>query len=141
MFQKGEIWAYPTDTSFGLGVRADDFEMLEALRKLKQRPSDKFFSLMCRDFEMLKAFAEIPGQWQGKTFDTHFFFECPRTAILKPKKKLPVSPFWLKEKVAFRVSTIPAVAKHIIFPITAPGFALPQPPVRPAQAPGRAIPA
>ena len=60
MFQKNEIWAFPTDTSFGFGVRADDTKGLENLYKLKQRPTGKYFSLFVRDWEMLADYAEVP---------------------------------------------------------------------------------
>lgn len=114
MFGFGEIWAYPTDTSFGLGVRADDAEGLEALNSLKDR-KDKFFSLMMRDEEMLRHFAEVP-----EGLDLHkFFFEKPRTIVLKPSANLPKSKFWPENKVAFRISTISEVAESIDFPITA----------------------
>ena len=115
MFNHGEIWAYPTDTSFGLGVRADDISGLGKLSALKGGRSEKYFSLMCANEKMLRKFAEVPDH-----FDVHdFFFTKPRTALFKPTDKLPQSKFWPSDKVAFRVSTIPEVAKHIAFPITA----------------------
>ncbi len=114
IFSKGEIWAYPTDTSFGLGVRADDEGTLERLAILKGRTSKQYFSLMVRDLEMLKEFAEVPVGFQAD-----FFMEEPRTAILKPTFLLPVSKFWPKQSVAFRVATIPEVSEQIDYPITA----------------------
>lgn len=114
MFDFGEIWAFPTDTSFGLGVRADDEAGLENLHALKKRDSGKFFSLVVRDMVMLERFAEIP-----EGVDTFFFTERPRTVILKPKKDLPLSVYWPKDRVAFRISTIPEIAQEIDFPITA----------------------
>lgn len=113
MFKKGEIWAYPTNTSFGLGARIDDTESLQKIVELKQRPSGKFFSLMVKDFEMLRKYAEIPSD-----FPNNFFSEKPRTAIFKPTKKLPQSPFWPTEKVAFRVSQIKEISQKIEIPIT-----------------------
>jgi len=114
MFSKTTIWAYPTDTSFGLGVRADDERGLEKLAKLKGRSAKKFFSLMVKDFEMLKEFAVVP-----KGLDASFFLESPKTALLKPKATLPHSEYWPEDKVAFRMATIPEIAEQIEFPITA----------------------
>jgi len=77
MFQKGEIWAYPTDTSFGLGVRADDKKGLEALAELKGRDNTKYFSLMMRDEEMLRHFAVVPEELESdflKKFLVQRFF-------------------------------------------------------------------
>ncbi len=114
LFKKGTITAYPTDTSFGLGVRIDDTKTLDLLYFLKQRPPKKFFSLMVCDFKMLSEYAKIPANLSKK-----FFYEKPRTIILRPTNKLPISPFWPKDKVAFRISTIREVANVIICPITA----------------------
>ncbi len=114
MFRKGSIIAYPTDTSFGLGVRADDSQTLERLYILKKRPIQKYISLMVRDWEMLEKFAFIP-----KTLSKDLFFNTPYTALLKPKPILPSSPFWDSEKVGFRICTIEEVARYITYPITA----------------------
>ena len=114
MFNKGEIWAYPTDTSFGLGVRVDDVLGLANLEKLKKRQSGKFYSIMVSDFKMLQEFAIIPDN-----LDANFFTEKPRTVILEPTFKLPKSKFWPAKKVAFRISTLKKIAESIKYPITA----------------------
>ncbi len=115
MFNFGEIWGYPTDTSFGLGVRADDANGLERLAKLKGGRSEKYFSLMCADEKMLRVFAKVP-----EDFDVHnFFFEKARTVLFEPADTLPKSKFWPSNKVGFRVSTISDIAQHIEFPVTA----------------------
>jgi len=114
MFEKTIIWAYPTDTSFGLGVRADDERGLEKLAKLKGRSANKFFSVMVKDFEMLKEFAVVPRE-----VNESFFFDSPKTVLLRPKDTLPHSSYWPEDKVAFRISTIKEVAEKIKYPITA----------------------
>lgn len=114
MFDRGTITALPTDTSFGLAVRADDPEMLSELAFLKSRRPEQKLSLMCANWEMLKKFAEVP---EGLPED--FFTEKPRTVILRPTPELPVSEFWPAESVAFRVATIPEVAAAIEYPVTA----------------------
>lgn len=114
MFKKGKIVAYPTDTSFGLGVRADDVSGLEELYALKHRPVNKFCSLMVKDWDMLREFAEVPAD-----LPMDFFTKRPRTVILKPKQCLPMSPYWPKEGVGFRVATIPSIADAIDYPVTA----------------------
>lgn len=114
LFKKGQIVAFPTDTSFGLGIRADDPEGLRKLKELKQRPDEKYFSLMVKDLEMLKVFAQVQNNYTSKLLQN-----TPLTALLKPSKNLPTSPFWPEDKVAFRIATIPEVAKAITYPITA----------------------
>ena len=69
---------------------------------------------MVKDLEMLKEFAEVP-----RGVNEAFFFDSPKTALLKPKDTLPRSPYWPEDKVAFRISTIKEVAEKIKYPITA----------------------
>jgi L-threonylcarbamoyladenylate synthase len=114
MFEKTIITAFPTDTSWGLGVRADDAPGLKNIARLKKRKPEQMFSLMVRDMKMLQQYAEVPAD-----FPANFFFEKPRTAILKPKETLPQSDYWPENSVAFRVATIPEVAAEIEYPITA----------------------
>ncbi len=114
MFNKGEIWAYPTDTSFGLGVRCDDGKALQKLAKLKGRDASKYFSLMVKDWEMLEEYARIP-----KDVDRGYLDNFAFTLLLKPKKKLPMSQFWPKDKVGFRVCNIPQIKSVIEVPVTA----------------------
>lgn len=114
MFTHGTITAYPTDTSFGLGCRADDTQGLDKLTELKARAPQKFYTLMVRDEEMLREYAEVP-----ENFDPQIFFEKPFTVLLKPKSTLPKSKYWPEDKVGFRISTIPEVAQQIEYPITA----------------------
>jgi tRNA threonylcarbamoyl adenosine modification protein (Sua5/YciO/YrdC/YwlC family) len=114
MFKTGLIVAYPTDTSYGLGVRADDKEGLETLYALKNRPAEKYTTLMVKDWQMLGEFAQVPD-----SLDEAFFVDEPRTVILKPTKKLPKSPYWPEDGVGFRIATRPEVAIEIDYPVTA----------------------
>lgn len=114
MFEKGKITAFPTDTSWGLAVRADDEAGMDALAELKGRKEGQYFSLIVRDMEMLREFAEVP-----EDFPEDYFTEVPRTVILKPTDKLPKSKYWPEKSVAFRVTTLPEVAEQINCPITA----------------------
>jgi len=114
MFATGKVIAFPTDTSYGLGVRADDPQMLQTLYDLKQRPAYKYCSLMVKDWAMLKAFAEVPPE-----LPLDFFTEKPRTVILKPTLKLPLSEFWPQTGVAFRVAPLKEVAAAIDYPVSA----------------------
>ena len=114
MFDQGKITAFPTDTSWGLAVRADDESAMDALAELKGRKEGQYFSLIVRDYEMLREFAEV-----SEDFPEDFFTEKPRTAIFRPTKKLPKSKYWPENSVAFRVTTLPAVSEQINYPVTA----------------------
>jgi tRNA A37 threonylcarbamoyladenosine synthetase subunit TsaC/SUA5/YrdC len=88
--------------------------MLQALYALKKRPSSKYCSLMVKDWDMLCEFAEVPPE-----LPIYFFSVKPRTVILKPTTKLPLSEFWPKGGVAFRVAPLKAVAAAIEYPVSA----------------------
>lgn len=60
----GEIIAFPTETVYGLGVVYDSYEAVEKLKKAKQRPENKPFTLMVSSKEMIYQFAEINQQAQ-----------------------------------------------------------------------------
>jgi len=49
VLSKGGIVAFPTETVYGLGCRADKKDVVEKLYELKQRPKDKPFSLAIGD--------------------------------------------------------------------------------------------
>jgi L-threonylcarbamoyladenylate synthase len=43
---RGQIIAFPTETVYGLGVRADDAEAVDMLYRIKNRPREKRFTLL-----------------------------------------------------------------------------------------------
>ncbi|TSC73057.1 MAG: tRNA threonylcarbamoyladenosine biosynthesis protein [Parcubacteria group bacterium Gr01-1014_38] len=46
LLSRGQVVAYPTGTSYGLGVNALDQRALEQLSALKQRPEDKTYTVL-----------------------------------------------------------------------------------------------
>ncbi len=46
LLREGAVIAFPTETVYGLGARADDAAAVAELRRLKDRPQDKPFSLL-----------------------------------------------------------------------------------------------
>jgi len=46
LLRRGRIVAFPTETVYGLGARADDTEAVEQLRRVKGRPSGKPFAVL-----------------------------------------------------------------------------------------------
>ncbi len=46
LLRAGRVVAFPTETVYGLGARADDPEAVAELRRVKQRPRGKPFSLL-----------------------------------------------------------------------------------------------
>lgn len=49
LLRSGAIIAFPTETVYGLGARADDPDAVDRLRSLKKRPAGKPFSLLIAD--------------------------------------------------------------------------------------------
>ena len=48
-----EVIAFPTETVMGLAVIYDDFEAYKLLNKIKRRPEDKPYTLMCGEISDL----------------------------------------------------------------------------------------
>jgi L-threonylcarbamoyladenylate synthase len=49
LLRDGELVAFPTETVYGVGGRADDAEAVEALYRVKQRPRDKKCAILIAD--------------------------------------------------------------------------------------------
>jgi Sua5/YciO/YrdC/YwlC family protein len=54
-----KVIAFPTETVYGLGVVYDSLTAITALKKAKQRPENKPFTLMVSDKKVIHEFAEI----------------------------------------------------------------------------------
>ncbi|HHS82579.1 MAG TPA: threonylcarbamoyl-AMP synthase [Devosia sp.] len=59
LLRAGKIVAFPTDTVFGLGVRADRDAAAKALFALKSRPPHMPLSVLCADMNMVRALVRI----------------------------------------------------------------------------------
>ena len=54
LLREGQLVAFPTETVYGLGARADDDAALQALLRIKERPPDKKFTILIAR----------PGDWR-----------------------------------------------------------------------------
>ena len=80
------IIAFPTETVFGLGIRATSKANYDKLVEVKHRPSDKPFTLMCssiKDFEDIVEINDLTRKIIEK------FMPGPITLILKVKTSVP----------------------------------------------------
>lgn len=59
LLRDGSVCAFPTDTVFGLGVRADNVVAVTELFALKQRPLSKPLIALCADIEMVKTLVKF----------------------------------------------------------------------------------
>jgi len=61
-FWLGGLIAYPTEAVYGLGCNPLDWEAVQRLLQLKQRPVDKGLILIAADFDQLRPFVIEPAQ-------------------------------------------------------------------------------
>lgn len=79
------LLAFPTETVYGLGVKATSKENYDHLVKVKNRPNDKPFTLMCssiNDFKDLVVIDDVTKKIIDK------YMPGPITLILKVKEKV-----------------------------------------------------
>lgn len=80
------LLAFPTETVYGLGIKATSKENYEKLVKVKNRPNDKPFTLMCASVNDFKDLVEI-NESTKKIIEK--FLPGPLTLILKTKNRVP----------------------------------------------------
>ncbi len=100
--KEGGLIAFPTETVYGFGVIYDNKESYDRLIKVKRRPPEKPFTLMCADLEDINEYAEINDVAEKliKAFMPGQF-----TIILKAKKSLPSWAISKEGNVGIRISS------------------------------------
>lgn len=83
--RNGKIVAFPTETVYGLGVRYDLKPSFDELVKIKSRPPDKPFTLMCGKIEDIEKYAYVDENIKNVM---NVFMPGPITLLLKPKEDL-----------------------------------------------------
>ena len=77
------VIAFPTETVMGLGIYFDDFEAYQKLNIVKERPEDKPYTMMLKDTEDIKKYAEINENTQ-RVIET--LMPGPLTVLLPVKE-------------------------------------------------------
>lgn len=80
------ILAFPTETVFGLGVIFDDKNCFDKLVKIKRRPPEKPFGLMCSSLEQALEYIDV-GEKTIRLMDK--FLPGEITFLVKAKEGLP----------------------------------------------------
>lgn len=116
LLARGEIVAYPTGTTYGLGVNALDRRALERLSALKGRPDEKSYTVLLPEREPERFVAWAP--------DERRVFERlqPRPLTLLAEAREPLAHLAKDGRVGIRTADHPfthALAELIPFPITA----------------------
>lgn len=81
----GRLVAFPTETVYGLGVRYDLKPSFDELVRIKRRPPDKPFTLMCGKIEDIEKYAYVDENIKRVI---NAFMPGPITLLLKPKEHL-----------------------------------------------------
>lgn len=116
LLARGEIVAYPTGTTYGLGVNALDRRALERLSALKGRPDDMTYTVLLPERE--------PERFVAWSRDERLVFERlqPRPLTLLVAAREPLAHLAKDGRVGIRTADHPftrALAELIPFPITA----------------------
>jgi len=100
VLQKGGSIIFPTDTVYGIGANACDWNAVEQLFKIKKRPITKPIAILARNLNWVKELAFVPAKlekvleniWPGAT-----------TIILPRKKIIPAVVTAKRPNVGIRI--------------------------------------
>ncbi len=105
------VISVPTDTVFGICARINSKIAHDKLMKVKNRPVDKSFPVMCANEEQIKSIA-IVNKMAEKLIRA--FMPGPITLVLKKKNTLPNYVTNGKDSVAIRMATSRTIEELII---------------------------
>jgi L-threonylcarbamoyladenylate synthase len=108
--QEGKVIAYPTDTIYGLGCKADDKKAINRIYKIKKREKNKPLLVLISDFKMLRQYFKVDKKqetylrkiWPGKV-----------SVILDKKELLPDSLSAKKSSLGVRLPKSEFLTKMI----------------------------
>ena len=101
----------PTDTVYGLCARMNSKVAHDNLIKIKNRPTNKLFPIMCADEEQIKSVAIVDNKVEKLI---KAFMPGPITLILKKKKEVPEYVNNGGETLAVRMATSKIIRNLII---------------------------
>lgn len=111
ILKKDGVISVPTDTVFGVCARIDSQIAHDKLIKVKNRPTNKAFPIMCANEEQIKSIAVV-NEREEKIIRE--FMPGPITLVLNKNSKLPQYVTNGKETVAVRMATSKAIEKLIL---------------------------
>ena len=100
LIDAGKVVAFPTDTVFGLGVKYDDGDALNRLKKAKNRPDHKAIPMMVSSLCQIESVAYVDERSQ-KLMEA--FMPGAFTIVLKKKENVPSFVSNGMETVAIRM--------------------------------------
>lgn len=112
------VISVPTDTVYGLCARISTIEAHDKLVKVKNRPKEKAFPVMCANIEQIKEIAIVDEKIE-KIIKT--FMPGPITLVLKKNIELPNYVTNGKDTIAIRMATS-KLLEEIIEKVESPLF-------------------
>ena len=117
----GKLVIFPTETVYGLGANALDYDAVDKIFEAKNRASNNPLIVHLKDKEEIEKYANITSDIEKKLIDS--FMPGPFTLILKKKSIIPDNVTCGMNTVGIRVP-IDDVAHHLLsmldYPIAAP---------------------
>lgn len=116
--EQGEIFVYPTDTIYGLGVRADSADALNRLYVLKRRPANMPLSILVPDIGSIRRYASF-GE-KAESIARHFLPGALTMVLPAAAKYLPEMLYSGKKELGFRIPAHPfcqSMMQRIDYPI------------------------
>lgn len=118
ILKKDGVICVPTDTVYGVCARMDSKVAHDNLIKIKNRPTNKLFPIMCADEEQIKRISIVDKKAE-KLITA--FMPGPITLILKKKNDVPKYVNNGEETIAVRMATS-QVLKDLITKLGCPVF-------------------
>lgn len=105
------VISVPTDTVYGICARITSKKAHDKLIKVKNRPIDKAFPVMCANEEQIKNIAIVDKKAEKLI---HTFMPGPITLILKKKNNIPEYITNKKDTIAIRMATSKVLEELIL---------------------------
>ena len=106
----GGVIAYPTEAVYGLGCNPLDWDAVQRLLDLKQRPIDKGLILIASEFDQLRPFIIEPAQEiMAPVFSS---WPGPTTWLLPAAPRVPKWLTGRHRSIAIRVTAHPLAAER-----------------------------
>ena len=106
--ERGWVLAYPTETTYGLGVNPFNQDAVALLDSVKKRSKGKPYLMLVKNIDMLNQYAQVE---ESSKKILEMLWPGPASFVLKAKDKLPA---WMIDKdgnACFRVSSSKFTAK------------------------------
>ncbi|MGB3592131.1 MAG: L-threonylcarbamoyladenylate synthase [Nonlabens sp.] len=103
-FKKGQTVLYPTDTIFGLGCDATNYDAVQKIYNLKQRPESKSLVILVDSFQMLESVVENVPDMAWEVLKVN---KKPLTIVYENPKNIAENVVASDDSLAVRVTNDP----------------------------------